>query len=607
MTVVSDSSQRCVRDEKAWPPGFRFHPTDEELVLYYLKKKMSRRRLRLDIIAETDVYKWDPEELPGQSKLKTGDRQWFFFSPRDRKYPNAARSNRATRHGYWKATGKDRNITCNSRTVGVKKTLVHYKGRAPTGERTDWVMHEYTMDEEELKRCQSIQDYFALYKVFKKSGPGPKNGEQYGAPFKEEEWADDECIDFNIISSDREVPVERLDKLSSVDTVGVDGQLQPPPDDEFEEFMRGIAGEPVLDQPQITDYRDALHQVVGEEETQSTLVDPLCTEVTFAVPTKVSHHYGQQSDVQPSYDFTQSATSQLKLYEAPEVSSTSNIQEQDPLLVEDFLEMDDLLGSEPTFSKEDKPVEKLQFEEIDGLSEFDLYHDAAMFLHDMGPFDQETVSHPYINAFDNNNANQEYQLLSNPELANHMGPFDQQTVSHPYLNAFNNNIAIQEYQLLSNPEHTNQIGDELWTQYQRNVFTPTETINGSFSLPTTGVVSESADCPAEGNHNQNSNVGEGATSRFSSALWTFVESIPTTPASASENALVNRAIERMSSFSRMRINVTHTNIDTAADAARIRGAGRKGVFFYFFPVLVAFCAILWVSIGTLRLTWRCIS
>lgn len=67
VAVVDDSS--FLGDDQRWPPGFRFHPTDEELVLYYLKRKICRRRLKLDIISETDVYKWDPEELPGNTPI----------------------------------------------------------------------------------------------------------------------------------------------------------------------------------------------------------------------------------------------------------------------------------------------------------------------------------------------------------------------------------------------------------------------------------------------------------------------------------------------------------------------------------------------------------
>ncbi|KAF2543203.1 hypothetical protein F2Q68_00031015 [Brassica cretica] len=147
----------CFKEGKFTAPGFRFHPTDEELVMYYLKRKMYRKRLTVNAIGFVDVYKIEPDDLPGQSVLKTGDRQWFYFTPRSRKYPNAARSGRGTATGYWKATGKDRVIVYNSRSVGLKKTLVFYRGRAPTGERTDWVMHEYTMNEEELDRCTNAK------------------------------------------------------------------------------------------------------------------------------------------------------------------------------------------------------------------------------------------------------------------------------------------------------------------------------------------------------------------------------------------------------------------------------------------------------------------
>jgi hypothetical protein len=36
-----------------------------------------------------------------------------------------------------------------------------------------------------------MQDAFVICKIFKKSGMGPKIGEQYGAPFCDEDWEDD--------------------------------------------------------------------------------------------------------------------------------------------------------------------------------------------------------------------------------------------------------------------------------------------------------------------------------------------------------------------------------------------------------------------------------
>ncbi|XP_010552948.1 PREDICTED: NAC domain-containing protein 78-like [Tarenaya hassleriana] len=175
-------------------PGFRFHPTDEELVRYYLKRKICNKPFRFDAISVIDIYKSEPWDLPDKSKLKSRDLEWYFFSVLDKKYGNGSKTNRATEKGYWKTTGKDREIRNGPRVVGMKKTLVYHKGRAPRGERTNWVMHEYRLVDDELGKAGVAQDAYVLCRIFQKSGSGPKNGEQYGAPFIEEEWEDDEMV-----------------------------------------------------------------------------------------------------------------------------------------------------------------------------------------------------------------------------------------------------------------------------------------------------------------------------------------------------------------------------------------------------------------------------
>ncbi|KAK8502054.1 hypothetical protein V6N13_064157 [Hibiscus sabdariffa] len=138
--------------QSSLPPGFRFHPTDEELILHYLKKKLSSSPFPVSIIADVDIYKFDPWDLP--DKAAFGEKEWYFFSPRDRKYPNGARPNRAAASGYWKATGTDKVIVTSSmadgrgevqENIGVKKALVFYKGRPPKGIKTNWIMHEYRL------------------------------------------------------------------------------------------------------------------------------------------------------------------------------------------------------------------------------------------------------------------------------------------------------------------------------------------------------------------------------------------------------------------------------------------------------------------------------
>ncbi|CAA7391634.1 unnamed protein product [Spirodela intermedia] len=171
------------------PLGFRFRPTDEELVNHYLRSKINGQTHLVEVIPEVDVCKFEPWELPDQSVIRSGDPEWFFFAPRDRKYPNGHRSNRATEAGYWKATGKDRTI--KSRTVagtaniGMKKTLVFYRGRAPKGERTTWIMHEYRVINSASENDSDVDSY-VLCRLFKKPderGSNPNSEEVEDSSF----------------------------------------------------------------------------------------------------------------------------------------------------------------------------------------------------------------------------------------------------------------------------------------------------------------------------------------------------------------------------------------------------------------------------------------
>ncbi|GAA0154633.1 hypothetical protein LIER_12559 [Lithospermum erythrorhizon] len=157
-------------------PGFRFHPTDEELVGFYLRRKIQQRYLPIELIKQIDIYKYDPWDLP--KLAATGEKEWYFYCPRDRKYKNSARPNRVTGAGFWKATGTDRPIYSSdgAKCIGLKKSLVFYRGRAAKGFKTDWMMHEFRLPSmssschpaKPLEKISAPADSWAICRIFKK-------------------------------------------------------------------------------------------------------------------------------------------------------------------------------------------------------------------------------------------------------------------------------------------------------------------------------------------------------------------------------------------------------------------------------------------------------
>jgi hypothetical protein len=110
--------------------------------------------------------------------------EYYFFSYKDRKYPSGTRTNRATAAGFWKATGRDKPVLSSTTTsrssagsisvvIGMRKTLVFYRGRAPNGRKTDWIIHEYRLQSNEHAPTQ--EEGWVVCRAFQKPMPNQQH------------------------------------------------------------------------------------------------------------------------------------------------------------------------------------------------------------------------------------------------------------------------------------------------------------------------------------------------------------------------------------------------------------------------------------------------
>ncbi|CAL5049192.1 unnamed protein product [Urochloa decumbens] len=129
-------------------PGFRFYPTEAEMICFYLRNKLDGVRLG-DIerfIPVADVRALDPWQLPEahSGELSGHGEPWFYFCPQQEREARGGRPSRTTPSGYWKAAGTPGLVyAADGRPIGTKKTMVFYRGRAPGGAKTEWKLNEY--------------------------------------------------------------------------------------------------------------------------------------------------------------------------------------------------------------------------------------------------------------------------------------------------------------------------------------------------------------------------------------------------------------------------------------------------------------------------------
>ncbi|XVF46669.1 hypothetical protein PTKIN_Ptkin03bG0046400 [Pterospermum kingtungense] len=159
--------------------GFRFFPTEEELVSFYLHNQLEGKRqdeLNL-VIPVLNIYDVEPWDLPQHAgKTCRGDtEQWFYFTPVQKREARGGRANRTTPSGYWKATGSPSYVySSDDRVIGTKKTMVFYKGKASSGKKTKWKMNEYraieAVADSSTAATPKLRHEFSLCRVYVVSG-----------------------------------------------------------------------------------------------------------------------------------------------------------------------------------------------------------------------------------------------------------------------------------------------------------------------------------------------------------------------------------------------------------------------------------------------------
>jgi hypothetical protein len=322
-------------------PGFRFHPTDDELVTYYLKRKIQNKPIRVDAIGEIDLYKIEPWDLPSKSRIRSRDLEWYFFSPLDRKHSNnRLRTNRGTEQGYWKTTGKDREIKHGAKVVGMKKTLVYHIGRAPRGKRTNWVMHEYRLEGDGV-----CEDSYVVCRIFQKNGPGPQNGAQYGAPFIEEEWDQLTAESNGVFMMGGHVDDEDSNDVAEPEFVQMDDLLQQDQDlgDRSE-----MEAPPLVPVPDLFQLEELLKDINSTEE------EPTPTSVIDQSSPSKTDEYLELNDLASDLINNNNENETLNIEEFFDIG-------------DDFLQMNDALYS---------PLANSQNSGLDFVDEFLTYYDA---------------------------------------------------------------------------------------------------------------------------------------------------------------------------------------------------------------------------------------
>ncbi|XP_050287104.1 NAC domain-containing protein 73-like isoform X1 [Quercus robur] len=177
---IEFQDQAGIHDLPGLPAGVKFDPTDHEILEHLEAKILSDTRKLHPLIdefiptleGENGICYTHPEKLPGVSK--DGQIRHFFHRP-SKAYTTGTRKRRKVHtdedgsETRWHKTGKTRPVFVGGAVKGYKKILVLYTnyGRQRKPEKTNWVMHQYHLGNNEEEKDGEL----VVSKVFYQTQP----------------------------------------------------------------------------------------------------------------------------------------------------------------------------------------------------------------------------------------------------------------------------------------------------------------------------------------------------------------------------------------------------------------------------------------------------
>ncbi|PRQ21195.1 putative transcription factor NAM family [Rosa chinensis] len=161
--------------DRCFPVGFRFHPTDEELIGHYLHLKNNPNSATPSLVLpEFDLYgeaePWIIWDAYGGPNLKQQD---LFFFTLLKKKANPRGGHASTRHsrrvgssGTWSQGEPSRPIfgEKNQETPIGRKTKLRYENKLVPEQHGCWIMEEYTSVDDQSS-CPAAHDHYVICRL----------------------------------------------------------------------------------------------------------------------------------------------------------------------------------------------------------------------------------------------------------------------------------------------------------------------------------------------------------------------------------------------------------------------------------------------------------